>query len=111
MRVVWVSFAPLRKTAAGFTSDLASVRYRLTIPAHAIPGSRVTYLGPGANRRTLLERFAGADAAVFGKLFDPAFVDSALELAAELGKRGVRVIADYCDDHFRHPNRQGSCDC
>jgi glycosyltransferase involved in cell wall biosynthesis len=103
MRVVWVSFAPLRKTAAGFTSDLASVRYRLTIPTQAIPGSRVTYLGPGANRRTLLERFAGAEAAVFGKLFDRALVESALELAAELRKRGVRVIADYCDDHFLHP--------
>ena len=68
MRVVWVSFAPLRKTAAGYTSDVASVRYRLTLPAQAIPGSKVTHIGPGANRRTLLERFAGADAAVFGKL-------------------------------------------
>jgi hypothetical protein len=33
MRVVWVSFAPLRKTPAGFTSDLASVRYRITLPS------------------------------------------------------------------------------
>lgn len=103
MRIVWVSFAPLRKTAAGYTSDVASVRYRLTLPAQAIPGSKLTHIGPGANRRTLLERFAGADAVVFGKLFEMSLVPSALELAAELRKRGVKIIADYCDDHFLHP--------
>jgi glycosyltransferase involved in cell wall biosynthesis len=103
MRVVWVSFAPLRKTAAGLTSDVASGRYRLTLPAQAIPGSKVTHIGPGANRRTLLERFAGADAVIFGKLFDISLVPSTLELASELRKRGVKVIADYCDDHFLHP--------
>jgi hypothetical protein len=103
MRIVWVSFAPLRKTAAGFTSDIASVRYRLTLPAQAIPGSKITYLGPGANRRTLLERFAGADAVVFGKVFDAALGQAALELAAALRGRGVRILADFSDDNFAHP--------
>jgi len=104
MRIVWVSFAPLRKTPAGSSSDIASVRYRITLPAQAIAGSKLTYVGPGANRRTLLERFAGAEAAVFGKIFDASLAQIALELAAELRKRGVRVIADYCDDHFAHPS-------
>lgn len=103
MRIVWVSFAPLRKTQAGFTSDLASVRYRITLPAQAIAGSKLTYLGPGANRRTLLERFAGADAAVFGKVFDASLAQSALEIADALRKRGVKIVADYSDDHFVHP--------
>jgi hypothetical protein len=103
MRVVWVSFAPLRKTPAGLTSDLASARYRLTIPAQAVAGSKVTHVGPGANRRTLLERFAGADAAVFGKVNDPSLAQSALELAAALRQRGVKVVADFSDDHFLHP--------
>ncbi len=103
MRIVWVSFAPLRKTQAGFTSDVASVRYRITLPAQAIPGSKVTYVGPGANRRTLLERFDGADAVVFGKLLDVPTAQVALELAAALKQRGTRLIADYSDDHFEHP--------
>lgn len=103
MRIVWVSFAPLRKTQAGYTSDLASVRYRITIPAQAIAGSKVTYLGPGANRRTLLERFADADAVVFGKVFDPSLAQSALEIAGELRKREVRIVADFSDDHFVNP--------
>jgi glycosyltransferase involved in cell wall biosynthesis len=103
MRIVWVSFAPLRKTPAGLTSDLASVRYRLTLPAAALPGSKVTHLASGANRRTLLERFAGADVVVFGKLFDAAFAEPVLEVIAALRGRGVKVIADYSDDNFAHP--------
>ena len=103
MRIVWVSFAPLRKTPASLTSDLASVRYRLALPAQAIAGSTLTHIGPGANRRTLLERFAGADAAVFGKVFDAALGEPALELAAALRQRGVKVIADFSDDNFAHP--------
>jgi len=94
--VVWVSFAPLRKAAGGLTSDIASVRYRILIPAQAIAGSKVTHIGPGANRRTLLERFAGAQTAVLGKFFDA----SVLELVAALKERGIRIIADYSDDHF-----------
>lgn len=103
MRVVWVSFSPLRRTQAGFTSDLAPIRHRITVPARAIPGSKVIYVGPGANRRTLLDRFEGAEAAVFGKLFDSSLAQSALELAAALRQRNVKIIADYCDDHFSHP--------
>ena len=98
--VVWVSFAPLRKAPGGFTSDLASVRYRILIPAQATPGSKVTHIGPGANRRTLLERFEGAQAAVLGKFFDA----SVLELVAALKERGIKIIADYSDDHFSSPS-------
>jgi hypothetical protein len=103
MRVVWVSFTPLRKTPAGLASDLASIRYRLLVPAQALPESRVTQISHGANRRTLLERFAGADAAVFGKIFEPTLAPVALELAAALRAKGVKVIVDFCDDHFDHP--------
>ncbi len=103
MRIVWVSFAPLRKTAGGFTSDLASVRYRITIPAAAIPGSKLTYVGPGANRRTLLGRFEGAQVAVLGKLNVPELADEVPALAAALRERGTKVLADYSDDHFHHP--------
>src|SRR5262245_43713062 len=99
-RVVWVSFAPLRKTAAGQSSEVASVRYRLLIPAQAIAGSKVTALAAGANRRTLLERFDGADAVVFGKLFDTALTNEVVELAHSLRARKVKVLADFSDDHF-----------
>jgi glycosyltransferase involved in cell wall biosynthesis len=101
--VVWVSFAPLRKTAGGLSSDIASVRYRLLIPAQAVSGSKVTHIGLGANRRTLLERFEGAQAAVFGKFFAASTAQTVLDLATALKERGTKVIADYSDDHFANP--------
>ncbi len=104
MRIVWVSFAPLRKSAAGLTSDQASVRYRLLIPADAIPGSKVTHFARGANRRTLLERFEGAHAVVFGKLSAPALAPELVELIGSLKAREVRVLVDFSDDHFVHPD-------
>jgi glycosyltransferase involved in cell wall biosynthesis len=63
----------------------------------------VTELRAGINRRTLLERFDGAEAVVLGKVFDAALAPMALELAAALRQRGVKVLADYSDDHFAHP--------
>jgi hypothetical protein len=103
MRLVWVSFAPLSRTPGGLSSEIASVRYRMLIPARTLAGSKVTHIGPGANRRTLLERFEGAQAAVLGKIFDFATLQTVLDLAAALKQRGIKVIADYSDDHFGHP--------
>jgi len=104
-RVVWVSFSPLEKTPAGWTSRMASVRYRLLVPAAALDGeyeSKVIHIAAGANRRTLVERFQGAHAVVLGKLFGP-FKQDAEQIPAlveALRARGTAVLADYSDDHF-----------
>ena len=111
LHVVWVSFAPLEKISGGLTSRVASTRYRITIPAAALGSngveSKVTYLGPGTNQRTLLERFERAQAVVVGKLLAQhgfeRVTGQALELIARLRARGVVVLADYSDDHFAHP--------
>jgi len=113
LRVAWVSFAPVERTAkGGYTSSVASVRYRITGTAAALARSgvecKVTYLGPGANRKTLLERFRGVNAVVLGKILPPveAFnrdLALALELIAQLRARKIAVLADYSDDHFAHP--------
>lgn len=112
-RVVWVSFAPLEKTANGFTSNIASVRYRLTIPAQALAklgwSSKPTHVHLQANRRTLLARFAEADIVVLGKPVAasperyPALSEHVLSLAGSLRSRNVRLVADFCDDHFAYP--------
>lgn len=111
-RVVWVSFAPVERTPQGLTSAVASVRYRITRTASALARlgveSTVTYLGPSVNRRTVLERFRGADAAVFGKLFTaPATIEPdlthAIELIEQLRRQRTAVLADYSDDHFSDP--------
>ncbi len=111
-RVAWVSFAPLERTTSGYTSSVASVRYRITSIAAALSRSgvecKVAYLGPGANRRTLLERFRNIDAVVLGKVLPPAEafnrnVALTLELIAQLRAQKVAVLADYSDDHFSDP--------
>ena len=101
MRILFVTMAPLRQGPAGVTSDLASARYRVLIPAthlarrgHAV---QVMSLRAGEVPREALE--AQADVAIFAKSFDPANE----RLAQHLRDRGLRVIADYCDDHFEHP--------
>ena len=102
MNVVWVSFAPLEKTPGGWSSKLASARYRMLIPASVLEGSKVMNLGPGANRRTLMERFRGADAVVLGK-FLSSEAGPVLELISSLKSAGAAVLADYSDNHFSNP--------
>ena len=112
LRVAWVSFAPVERTPKGYTSNVASVRYRITATAAALAKSgvecKVTYLGPGANRKTLLERFRGMNAVVLGKILPPveAFnrdLTLALELIGQLRVQKIAVLADYSDDHFANP--------
>lgn len=112
LRVMWVSFAPLERTPHGYTSKVASVRYRVTASSSALAAagveSKVTALAPGANRRTLLERFAAVDAVIFGKLLAPPETfaretEHALELVSQLRSRRIAVLADYSDDHFADP--------
>jgi hypothetical protein len=109
---MWVSFAPLERTPRGYSSKVASVRYRVTATAAALAAagveSKVTALGQSANRRTLFERFQGIDAVILGKLLAPpeAFAretEKALELVTQLRARKIAVLADYSDDHFADP--------
>jgi glycosyltransferase involved in cell wall biosynthesis len=113
LRVVWVSFAVLERTPQGITSVQASARYRMTIPANALGRlgceSKLTDLSRQPNRRTLIDRFKGADAVILGKLpptsaeFD-RLAPLALDLVGQLRARGIKVLADFSDDHFADPS-------
>ena len=113
-RVVWASFSPLEKTAGGVTSRIASLRYRMLLPAAALEAQgwecKFTTLGAGANRRTLMERFRGASAVVLGKMLGRAEqfereAKQVMDLVNELHAAGIAVLADYSDDHFSDPLR------
>jgi hypothetical protein len=114
LRVAWISTAALDKTPRGLTSDQASMRYRMLIPSAALQAlgceSSVLYAAPAANRRAILSRLEGVDAVVIAKVFiDATRLDQEapglLQLVAEIGARGIKVLADFSDNTFVHPRR------
>ena len=101
MRVLFATAAPLRQDGEGITSDLASARYRVLIPARQLARLghqvQIAALGPGGWPAAVMQ--AACDALVISKSFDPANE----ALARAMKARGVRVVVDFCDDHFDHP--------
>ena len=114
LRVAWLSTAALDKTARGLTSERASMRYRVLIPSAALQAlgcdSSVLYAAPAANRRAILSRLEGVDAVVIAKVFiDQNRLDQEapglLQLVAEIGARGIKLLADFSDNTFLNPRR------
>jgi len=111
-RVLWVTATldsgPL---ADGTSHDSASVRYRLLLPAHAMArmGIASDIANPEATINPADIEFAAYQAIVIGKYshYDPGQARAAgasiIALAARAKARGVRIIADVCDDRFDHP--------
>jgi len=101
MRVVFATAAPLRQGPAGPTSDLASARYRVLVPAQQLArlGHQVQVASIGPAGWPDAVRDAACDVLVVSKSFHPATE----ALAEAMRKRGVKVVADFCDDHFEHP--------
>jgi SAM-dependent methyltransferase len=102
MRVLFATVAPLRQTPAGPSSDLASARYRVLIPAQQLArlGHEVQLATIGRDGWPANVRDAQVDVLVVSKSFHAANE----ELARAMKARGVRVLVDLCDDHFEHPD-------
>lgn len=101
MRVLFASTSLFRQTPAGPTSDLASARYRILIPAQQLArlGHTVQLGTPGPQGYPDAVTNAQVDVLVISKSFDPQNEG----LARSMKARGVKVVADFCDDHFAHP--------
>lgn len=101
MRILFVTMAPISQGPAGPTSHLASARYRVLIPAqqlgrlgHAV---QIASLPPGPVPAAFLQ--VPCDVMVLSK----SFFHEHESLVDAMQARGVKVVADYCDDHFLHP--------
>lgn len=101
MRVLFATAAALRPEAGGFTSDLASARYRVAIPAQQLArmGHEVQVASLGPDGYPAGARDAPCDVVVISKSFHAANE----ALAEAMRARGVKVAVDFCDDHFEHP--------
>ena len=107
MRVAWLNEAPIIKNADGtVTGGLASLRYRCIIPQNELKALGVESF--------LLGRIDKANEAAFGQAMDKVRPDVAvigkvfgqhvLSLVAILKQRGIRVVADFCDNHLAKPD-------
>ena len=102
MRILFVTMAPIESGPAGPTSQMASTRYRVLMPAmqlgrlgHQV---QIATLPPGPVPPAFLQ--VPCDVLVFSKSFQPEH-EAMVEAARS---RGARVVADYCDDHFERPD-------
>ncbi len=103
MRIAFVTMAPLRQGPAGPTSDFASARYRVLIPAQQLArlGHTVQLLTVPHGVPTPPQlRDVACDTLVLSKSYN---VENE-QVIASLKARGVRIVADFCDDHFDKPD-------
>ena len=87
MHPVFVYFTP-------FPEATGSVQLQALIPARHL-GAKALYFGPDTDATSFLDQHK-PDALIFTKLF----TDSALTLAAEAKKRGIRLLGVFCDLHL-----------
>lgn len=106
MRILFVTSTPLLQGPAGPTSMLASIRYRVLMPAQELSraGHAVQIAStPDSGWNDANSRQFEADHVVFSKSFNAANE----ELATRMRGKGARIWFDICDNHFLHPtNRQ-----
>ena len=102
MRILFATVAPLKQGPSGPTSDLASARYRVLLPAQQLArrGHQVQLasLPPGGWPAQV--KSAECDVLVVSK----SFHTENEELVAAMKSRGVKVAVDICDDHFARPD-------
>ena len=105
MRLIYfTSFGFSQQSNGEVSSPFASSRYRILLPGQILArlGFDVEICVLTDNHLRDPGRAAGsvqADIAVIAKLIDPR----ASAFVAALKRRGMRIVVDFCDDHFGHP--------
>lgn len=102
--LLWITFAPVRNHNGIMTSDLASARYRVIIPARflATRGYQQTFFTtpeePDIDEYA--PHFIKQDVIIFSKSFN-IYNEQIADLAKQ---HGVKIIYDICDNHFESHN-------
>jgi glycosyltransferase involved in cell wall biosynthesis len=105
-RIIWLTAGHIYEQGDLKTSDLASTRYRVLHPAHAL-------LSLGWKSEFINEQISQAmggwgsaipqrgDTLIISKVF----TDFSLQLAKDAKARGATVIVDFCDNFLSHATR------
>ena len=102
VRILFVTMTTIQQGPSGPTSAHASARYRVLIPAHQLLrlGHEVQIAAVAPGQLTQAVKDMACDVLIVSKSFDPDHVD----LVQAMRSRGAKVIVDFCDDHFAHPD-------
>src|SRR5512134_2984758 len=108
MEITWLTYSTIGQDRDTWFSDMASVRYRLLIPAQELRklGHRVhlLQLAPDWSAEEVESRVQG-EVVVISKPIapDPGYFSRYLEqtrrLVQDAQASGRKVVADICDDH------------
>jgi glycosyltransferase involved in cell wall biosynthesis len=101
MEITWITFGTLQQEKGKPSSQLASVRYRVIIPAIELSQQQHTInIVPIIQNQTVdsLLPHIKADVVIFSKSFNP--INEIL--AQHVKTRGTKIIFDICDNHFEN---------
>lgn len=104
IKIVWATESPIESVDGHLTSDRASIRYRVLMPAERLGrdgfASDFVTIDEGMSYDAFLAAAPGlGDVVVISKSFKP----ETLEIARQLKQAGNKVVVDLCD--FRPDNR------
>lgn len=105
-RLIWLSAGAIKQVDGKHTSTLASTRYRVIAPAQALAAH-------GWHSEFVTEELSqvmggwGSSVPQPGDtlIISKVFTEHALNLAKDAKSRGAKVIVDFCDNLFDHPQR------
>lgn len=105
-KVIWLTAGKLEATATGYTSDLASARYRVILPAAELTHTGLKNVFVNESISQAMGGWGShtpqsGDTLIISKVF----TSHALALANDAKKRGATVVVDFCDNFFDHPTR------
>lgn len=101
MNILWITFAPIVNKNGTLSSDMASARYRVIIPAKYLASQRdyqQTFICThhGQDLRDISEILEKQNVVIFSKSFNP--INEQIALIAK--QKNIKVIFDICDNHF-----------
>ena len=101
MRITWLTLADVRAERGGATSNVASARYRVLLPAQALyrAGHHASVTTIANSNDPMLRAGLSADVVVFSGRLHP----DSVTLANEARRCGAGVVVDICDHHFSQP--------
>jgi glycosyltransferase involved in cell wall biosynthesis len=104
MHIHYLVDGPVQRGAAGLTSSLASIRYRVLLPAAELytRGWKVRFEHTRASAAEIERQLSGSPGKADALCVSKCLHVPALPIVHAYARAGIPIVADFCDDHFDH---------